>query len=452
MTTPVSGPKPRPGVTPPPVWTPPIPDEFTTATGLRIVTHDLPSQQVISIRTVLPVALADEPRAHEGVTVMLARLLDEGAGDLDAEAFALALERQGAALGAGAQDGGVSVDVDVPVRHLPAALRLLADALARPLFPEDEVRRVLRNRIAEYEHETTLAPHRAARALIAGLWAADDRASRPTAGTPETIGALDREAIAARHEALQPRGATVVVAGRLAGLDLPALIDDTLGRWDPPGCPEPVLAAPVPRADGTRIILIDRPGAVQSEFAIGADAPGRADPDWAAYPVLAYLLGGSPGARIDALLREDKGYTYGIRAALRPRARGGSFVISGSVRAEVTAEALDLLMGVLERARDGFAEAELAGGVDFLTRATPGRWATADAVADETAALALEGLGWDFPAHTAAARRALTPADLDGALARVSAAGWTIVVVGDAARTRASLDALGIGPLEVLPG
>ena len=62
---------------------------------------------------------------------------------------------------------------------------------------------------------------------------------------------------------------------------------------------------------------------------------------------MAYLLGGSPGARIDAVLREDKGYTYGIRAAMRPRAIGGSFAVTGSVRTEVTAEALDLLRGIL---------------------------------------------------------------------------------------------------------
>ena len=150
----------RPGVEPPGPWLQPLPTEETLSNGVRLLRMHLPGQQVISARLMVPVTLADEERVHEGVSVMMARLLDEGAGDLDAEAFAAALERHGAALGASAVEGGLSVDLDVPVRHLSGALRLMADAVGRPTFPEEEVRRVLRNRLAEIDYETASAPHR----------------------------------------------------------------------------------------------------------------------------------------------------------------------------------------------------------------------------------------------------------------------------------------------------
>ena len=112
--------------------------------------------------------------------------------------------------------------------------------------------------------------------------------------------------------------------------------------------------------------------------------------------MLSFVLGGSPSARIDAVLREEKGYTYGIRSSFRPRVAGGSFVTSGSVRSEVTGEAVEILLGILDGARDGFTDAEVRSGVDYVGKTAPGRYATADAVADETAALALEGLPLDF--------------------------------------------------------
>lgn len=441
----------RPAVTAPGPWSQPWAVESELPNGIRVLLHDIPGQQVIAVRTVLPLSLADESPDHEGVSAMMARLLDEGAGDRGPEEFALALERHGAGLGAGVMDGGLSVDLDVPRRHLRAALGLLTDAITVPTFPQEEVRRILRNRVAEYEHESSSAPHRAARELIATLWASGDRASRPTAGSPDTIGRLDRAIIRARHAALGPAGAAVVVAGDLRDIDPHRLLTQTLGQWSYAAPAPSPLRPPTPAPGGTRIVLVDRPGSVQSEFAIGAPAIGRSDPNWPAYPVLAYVLGGSPGARIDALLREDKGYTYGIRAAMRPRVAGGSFLVSGSVRSDVTAEALELLMGVIEGARRGFGTDEIRAGIDFITRATPGRWATAGQVADETAALALEGLPLDFPQRTVRAMEGIEVPDVDAAMARLSASGWVIVIVADAESVADTVRATGIGPVTIVP-
>ena len=95
-------------------------------------------------------------------------------------------------------------------------------------------------------------------------------------------------------------------------------------------------------------------------------------------------------ARLDAVLREEKGYTYGMRSSFRPRIGSGLFVTSGSVRADTTVEALGDALDILEAAREGFTPAETRSGIDFLSQTAPGRYATADAVADEAVARALE--------------------------------------------------------------
>lgn len=439
----------RPIVSPPGAWRQPIPTLTRTPLGLTIAAHDLPGQRVASVRLTIPTSLASEDAGREGATLLMTRLLDEGCTGHSAEEFAVALERHGIVLAAGAIDGGVSVDLDVPARRLPEALALLGLAVREPTFPPDQVQRILRNRLAEIDHENSSAPHRAGREFLRTLWARGQRAAVPAGGTAESVAALTRDDLVARHTALGPQGATLVVAGHLAGIDLESIVVDAFAGW-PASEPAPPTVAPDVAGSGNRIVLVDRPGSVQSELLVGAAGPDRRDATWPAHPVLAYLLGGSPTARIDADLREAKGWTYGMRAAARPRVAGGSFVASGSVRSDVTAPALERLVAILEEARAGFAEGEVRAGIDFITRATPGRWGTADVVAEETAGLALEDLPWDFPQRTLERTLDLTPQDLSQAWSEIGREGWAIVVVGDAEAQEEPLRALGLGDVSVV--
>ncbi len=427
---------PRPDVVPPLPWTFPVARELPLDNGIRVLVHDLPGQYVLSLRVVVPTTMADEPGGKEGVGSMTARLLDEGTAEHDAEELAELMERHGMVLGAGVSDGGLLVDVDVPARHLATAASVLAEVLSSPVFPETEVRRVLRNRLAEIEQERASSAHRAARELARTMWDPRDRASRPGAGTTESVSGMTREDLVAFHQrAVGPVGATVVLAGDLTGVDVDGILAGTLGQWSAPGHrPTPPPVPPVRAPDAGRVVVVDRPGSVQTELSVGTPGPDRSTPDgWAPHPVLSFVLGGSPGARVDAVLREEKGYTYGIRSAFRPRVAGGSFVTSGSVRADATGDALRLLIGILDDAREGFTEVELRSGVDFISQTAPGRYATADAVADESAALALEGLPPDFTTTNLAAVRSLSRESLDAAYRRVVTGEWSVVLVGDAA-------------------
>lgn len=445
---------PRPSVAPPQPWAFATPAQFDTTNGLRVLAFDMPGQYVLSIRVVIPLDLSAEPRDKEGLAVLAARLLDEGTTSHSAEEFAALLERAGMALGAGVSDGGLLVDVDVPQRFAGQALDLLRQTVAEPAFPEEEVRRTRRTRLAEIEQERASAPHRAGRELISTLYAASERASRPTAGTAATISAITREDLVDFHRTrIGPRGATVVVAGDLTGLDLEALVEGTLGQWEAPD-QEPAAPPTAPRAaeDRRRIVLVDRPGSVQSEFAVACPGPDRGvTGGWAAYPVLSFLVGGSPNARVDAVLREEKGYTYGLRSTFRPRAKGGMFVTSGSVRADVTADALGLLIGLLDGVRDGLSDEEVRAGADFVSRTAAARYATADAVAHEAAALALEGLPLDFPTTNLDQVRSLTTHEVLDAYTRVVTGEWTIIVVTDAAQHADSIRALRLGEVTVVP-
>lgn len=443
----------RPEVTPPGRWAFPLPETWQLDNGLTVHAYDIPGQYVISVRLVVPLTTRAEPREVEGVAALMSRLLDEGTDSHSSEEFTELLERHGIDLGATLTEAGMTVHVEVAGRNLGTALTLLLDAMARPSFPEREVARLVRTRLAEIEQERASAPHRAIREFQATYYAPSERASRPTAGSPETVHGLTRAHVQAFHAThVVPNGATLVLAGDLSTVGVRDVVADSLGRWQPGPVATPRPDQPARRAeDAARIVLVDRPGSVQSEFAVGWAGPDRhVEPAWAAYPVLSFVLGGSPTARVDKVLREEKGYTYGMRCSFRPRRVGGLFLTTGSVRTEVTAEALQLLVGILDEAREGFTAQECAAGADFLRNTAPGRFATADAVADEATSLALEGLAPGFTTANLDAMAALTPERLREAYNRFVDGSWTIVIVGDAGTYAEQVRALGRGIVRVV--
>jgi predicted Zn-dependent peptidase len=269
------------------------------------------------------------------------------------------------------------------------------------------------------------------------------------------VGAVSREDIVsfhARHVA--PAHATLVVAGDQVGIDVVAEVDRALGAWATPnGFVEPGPWQPASIAeDRARVVVIDRPGSVQTEILIGCPGPDRhVEGGWAPYPVLGFVVGGSPTARIDAVLREEKGYTYGIRSGFRPRRKGGLFFTSGSVRADVTVESVDLLIDILDTARDGFTPEETRRGADFIAKTAPGRFATADAIADEAVGLVYDGLTTEFTTALNAEIRDIDHERLGTAYRRFVDGRWTVVLVGDAARFVDGVRALGRGDVTVLP-
>ena len=443
----------RPEVSPPEPWSFPEAQRSVLVNGLGVVSYDIPGQYVISVRLAVPMSLDRELRDREGIATIMARTLDEGTARHSAEEFAELLERKGIALGAGVSELGLMVDVDVSKRHLSVALDLLRQALREPAFFANEVSRHVKIRLAEIDQERALPGQRAAIEFVATYFDADERASRPTAGTKETVSAITPQDLVAFHAAnVGPAGATVVIAGDLSDLDVVAEIEGALGSWSTAavGPTEPREAARA--ADATRIAFLDRPGSVQTEFYVGCPGPERSvEGGWAPYQVLGFVVGGSPNARIDSVLREEKGFTYGVRSGFRPRRRGGLFLTSGSVRADATVEALGLLLDILGKAREGFTPEETQVGVDFIGKTAPGRFATADAVADEAAALSLEGLTTEFTTANLLALADVDAATLTAAYGRFVTGDWTVVIVGDATLYADGVRDLNAGQVTVLP-
>ncbi|MFD4632799.1 M16 family metallopeptidase [Streptomyces sp. NPDC058284] len=451
-------PQPKAGAAKP--WAFPAPRRGTLPNGLTVLRCHRPGQQVVAVEIHLEAPLDAEPEGLDGVATIMARAFNEGTDKHSAEEFAAELDRCGATLDAHADHPGVRVSLEVPVSRLPKALGLLADALRAPAFADGEIERLVRNRLDEIPHEAANPARRAAKELSKQLFPPTSRMSRPRQGSEETVAAIDSAAVRAFYEKhVRPATATLVVVGDLTGIDLDAVLKDTVGAWTgSAGEPRPVPQ--VTADDHGRVVIVDRPGAVQTQLLIGRVGADRHDRVWPAQVLGTYCLGGTLTSRLDRVLREEKGYTYGVRAfsqVLRsaPDGTGAAMLaISGSVDTPNTGPALGDLWKVLRTlAAEGLTDAERDVAVQNLVGVAPLKYEMAASVAATLADQVEQNLPDDFQAQLY--RRLADTGTVEATAAVVNAFPedrLVTILVGDAAMIEEPVRALGIGDVSVVTG
>lgn len=441
--------QPRPTLGAPREWRFPAVRVQRLDSGLPVHACHLPGKALAAVSLLLDLPVTADPPGRDGLAVLAARSLDEGTVHRDAEAFADALERLGASYVAHADGTGLTVAVEAPAPRLRDALALLAESVTSPAFPVSEVERVRRQRVDQIRQEHADPGHRAALAFRAAVHDPSTRAARPDGGTAGTVAAVERDEIARLvGERFDPATSAVVVAGDLAGDDPVALVAEALGGWTSHGARRTPAVEPVP-SRGPRVVVVDRPGSVQTQLVLGQLGPDRSSADWSALTVGAHVLGGTLTSRIDAVLREEKGYTYGMRAGFSASRRGGSFSVRGAVDAAATGPAVEDLLGVVRRTVEGgITAAERDAASLYLVGVSPLRWETPEAVASQVGALVGADLdaGWvDGFLH------GMRSADVDtvsAALRRhLDVEAMVLVAVGAAEQVEPALRALGLAPV-----
>jgi predicted Zn-dependent peptidase len=456
-------PQPGPGQAKP--WAFPVSERGGLGNGLAVLRCHRPGQQVVAVQICLEMPLDAEPDGLDGVAAIMMNALSEGTSEHTAEEFAAEMERCGATLDTSADYPGARVLLEVPVSRLAKALGLLAEALQAPAFPRSEIERLVRNRLDEIPLEMASPGLRAAKQLALALFPASARLSRPRKGTGDTVARIDEASVRAFYQAhVRPATATAVVVGDLTGVHLDTVLADTLGGWTGDAA-EPVAMPPVAADDTGRVVIVDRPGAVQTQLLIGRTGPDRHDRVWPALVLGTYCLGGTLTSRLDRVLREEKGYTYGIRAFQRvlrspaplasERATGVSLLaISGSVDTASTGPALNDLWTVLRTlAAEGLTETERDTAVQNLVGVAPLQYERAASVARTLADQVEQHLPDDYQAHLYARLAETGTAEATAAvIAAFPENRLDTILVGDASQIKAPVNALGIGDIEVVTG
>ncbi len=439
----------QPPVGPPGAWSFPVPRQATLGNGISTLVYDLPGQHVVSAHLVLDVPLNAEDPAVEGVATICSRVLDEGSRAHPGEEFAELMETEGAGFGVDLTLAGTQVVLDVPGSRLDRALELFAEAVTSPALAEEDIRRHVTLRLAQIEQAQANSAQAATHAFRSVVFDAGDRAARMSGGEAETVAAVTPDAVRDFHRRYYgPAGATLVLAGDFSAGDPVALAEAHLGGWRNDAQERTPYQAPSP---GTRtVVVLDRPGAVQADVRLGGFGVDRLDARWADITVASYAMGGAFLSRLNAVLREDKGYTYGVRMTFGPLRSGGSFAVQGSFRTEVVGDALALTRDLLQTAEHPFTADEVREAVAYFIGVSPLRYATADGITDQAGTNVLLQLPRDYVDRSLAALADVTPESATQAFRElVHLDELSLVVVGDASVIAEPLRAAGFGDLEV---
>ncbi|MEA5154703.1 pitrilysin family protein [Raineyella sp.] len=443
-------PRPRPAPAAPPVWRAPLPAERVLDNGMRVVVHQLPGQHVVSGALVIDLPLATEPRRLEGVATIGARCLDEGTGPHPGTAFAEELARQGAVLSLSVAQAGIRLFLDVPITHLDGALALFAEAVTRPALASADIERHIALRLAELDQVLSRPASFTSLLLRAVVFDEHSRAQRPAGGTRQTLTRIspdDVRTFHARH--VDPARATLVLGGDFTGTDPVALVEAAFGGWTGIGLPP--AAHPAPGAAARSVVLADRPGAVQTDVAFGGPAPDRKDPRWADLRVATHAVGGAFWSRLNRVLREERGYTYGISMGLLPFRAGGTYSVTSSFRTEVAPAAVVQARDLMSLQTAPLTADEVTDAVAYASGLLPLRLATARGVVDQTASNVLNGLSLGYVNDHLERMRAVTPASATAAYGEVVDPGtMSLVLAGDADALAGPLAEAGIVPDRVV--
>ena len=417
--------------------------------GGRVIACHLPGKPLAVVSLVLNAGAMSEPTGREGVALVLARALSEGTEKRDAYGFAVAGERLGATWRADTDWDSMRCGFEVPADQLLAAAELLAEAVRRPALDDATLVRVRDERLDELALELSQPGARAVMAFADAVFTPDSRYSRLDGGDPDSIETLTPDDVRAFHrDRLGPDAATLVLAGDLEGIDVDAVGHAIFDGWDAPVAPLPTPAITT-TGGPRRIVLVDRPGSVQSMVYAGHDAPPRKTPDYVPMTTMSLALGGMFNSRLNLKLREEKGYTYGAFGGFDCRRDGGVFAARAAVQTAVTGASVTELVAVIEGMHEGgLTDEELDRARNYRAGIFPVNFAGPGSVAAGLGDVVIHGHPDDHFDRLRAAIQASTLDELNAAATtRLRPDDMVIVVVGDAAAVQGDLTGL---PLEVV--
>ncbi|MBI5203032.1 MAG: insulinase family protein [Elusimicrobia bacterium] len=301
----------------------------------------------------------DDPKDVPGMAKFAAELLAEGTKARSSQQIASAVDELGATLeGSAAFGSGVSgVNASGLVEDADKLLELMADLVRNATFPADEVEKYKKRQLAELEQMRSNPQFLGRERFYASLYG--DAAPARVSATAASIGAATSETLAKfRDERYVPSNAFLGVAGDVTLEKILPMVEKRFGDWKgkAPKAWTPVEFAP----SKARVLLVDRPGSVQTEIVAGNLSMKRTNPDFIKLTVANRVLGGGPSARLFLQLREEKGYTYGAYSGFSADLYPGPFSARLAVRNEVTEPALtDLLAEFAKIRKEPIPEPEL---------------------------------------------------------------------------------------------
>jgi zinc protease len=418
------------------------------ANGLKLMIVERHNLPVADFVLVIPSGATANPADRAGTADLVANMLTEGTTTRSALQIADQTAYLGISLFSSSGWDATTIRLSTPTAQLDSALALFADVALRPSFPANEFARVKQERLTALLQLKDRGPAIASLVYPTLLYGKDNPYGRSAVGTDVSVSAMTATDLSTfYHSHFVPDGATLIAVGDVTPAEVEQKVSALFSRWARENVPKVNVGAGLP-APATTIYLIDKPGAAQSSFRIGSVGVARSTPDYFPIEVMNTALGGSFTSRLNQVLREDKGYTYGASSRFDMRKYGGIFIASAEIVSAKSDSALVDFMKQLNAIRDTIPTTELNKTERYLQLELPSGFETTGEIAMRLSDVALYGLPLDYYNHVVDAIGAVTQSEAQRVAEKyIDPSHLTILIVGDRKTIEGPIKALNIGPV-----
>lgn len=411
--------------------------------GLQVNTIVADELPVVYATLVVSSGAESDPPNLPGLAGLVASMLKEGTAKRTSAQLAEEVEFLGADLWASSDEENTYVGIRALAGQFEVAMEILAEVASEPAFSVEELAKLKKrelDRLALAEREPGYIARRTFYRRLYG-----EHPYAVVDATPASVKRVARQDMVRWHRKhFVGKNAFLVVAGDVTPEQVATAAKKDFARWKPGKRVIPSYGS-MPAHQGRKIVVVDRPGSVQSVIYIGNLALPRANRVWIPLMVANQVLGGSAASRLFMDLREKRSLTYGAYSAVVERVQTGPFIAYASVRTDVTSEAIDAFFEHLETiVREQPSAEELANAKRYLSDSFPLRVDTPGKLADLVIELRTFGLPDDYWDRYRRAIRATSGSEaLYAAREYIKPDKALVVIVGQAADFAQSLTKFG---------
>jgi zinc protease len=378
--------------------------------GLTVLLMEKRGVPLINVFALVKTGAGADPAGQEGLASVTAGLLRKGTKTRTAQQFSADLDYIGGSFGADAGSDFTNISAEFLTKDLVKGLELFSDALLHPTFPQTETDKILAQSLdgvksAKDEPQAVLGLY------YNGYLYGTHPYGRPSDGDELSLKRIQRDAIMKFYETNYAPGNTILgVAGEFDAAEMRKKLEETLGAWPARTVANTSIAA-VPPAKGKKLLLVDKPDATQTYFAIGNIGTAVNDPDRVAIRVVNTIFGGRFTSELNEALRVESGYTYGASSFFDSRKAPGPFAIYSFTKNETTTPAIDLALQVLDKLhKNGVTEEQLKSAKSYIKGQFPPTIETSGQLARRIVFNEFYGLGDDEVNQLESRVDAVTPA------------------------------------------
>ena len=434
----------------------PTVEETTLSNGIKVFFARRAAVPTVRVAVSFNAGYAADAADKRGIASMMSTMMSEGTTSLTSTQIAETEEKLGADVSVGSSLDRTVASLRAVKPNLGLSLDLLADVIKNPAFATNELERVRVQQLTRIKSENNQPQGIAVRRLPPLLYGKGHPYGGPQTGSgyAETVAAIDRDDVVNFHTSwVHPAKAEIFVVGDTSLKEIKPMLEVRFGKWTSNAAPAPAknfaVAVPAPES---RILLIDRPNSPQSLVLAGLVLDAKGSDDLLTLRAANEIFGGDFLSRINMDLRETKGWSYGVRSQINGAEDRVPFYMFAPVQTNQTGPSVKVLIDQLKdfNGVKPVTAAELEKTIKGNVLKLPGNYEQSSAVLGQMQSDRLNKRPFDYAETVAAKYTALTAKALNDEMrAKVDPSKITWLVVGDAAKVKPQLEALGL-PIEMM--